>query len=513
MPLTEGEMAEWSKARDSKSRRPQKGLEGSNPSLSATSLASDVAPPSTIAARATWFARSWTMYRGRMHIMMSKYNHLFSRRLEYFFLCVFLLSRLWLFFVTRGVPVGWDTDAHLEMLTDLPWSDAMWDIHSHFYAYHPPLAFFLARCVLLLGANPVTSVQIVSALASLIGFFYLRASVRVLQMLNSWQGIGFLYVTSSLPVQIYLAHSINMDVLLYAEACAALFYSLQLFSAQNAVASSARTVRTSVLLVLSLVLAMYTKYSGLLLLAIPVLIAATSSTFFNCTVRRITGACALGVVVLVLAFPYYFGRQYTQSGHFFPSNMDFENYDKAALMNDRSKRDENPVLFLTQFFGGSSEGSTRIQERDQAVMRLENTWKDLWAGSKNNVQQSRSSLFLSVCYGAFAPLFLLVGLIALAYRRSRWTRWESVGCALIAFSLLELVFLLFYSYQYPHVIGIPNKLIYISPALLGFGFLLAAWIPSTGIHFPRSMKTMAGTVLGTALLAGIVLADALLPVY
>ncbi len=30
-----GEVAEWPKARDSKSRRPQKGLEGSNPSLSA----------------------------------------------------------------------------------------------------------------------------------------------------------------------------------------------------------------------------------------------------------------------------------------------------------------------------------------------------------------------------------------------------------------------------------------------------------------------------------------------
>ncbi len=28
-------MAEWSKARDSKSRNPQKGFEGSNPSLSA----------------------------------------------------------------------------------------------------------------------------------------------------------------------------------------------------------------------------------------------------------------------------------------------------------------------------------------------------------------------------------------------------------------------------------------------------------------------------------------------
>ncbi len=38
-------MAEWSKARDSKSRMPLKGIEGSNPSLSATSLASDVAPP------------------------------------------------------------------------------------------------------------------------------------------------------------------------------------------------------------------------------------------------------------------------------------------------------------------------------------------------------------------------------------------------------------------------------------------------------------------------------------
>ncbi len=30
-----GEMAEWSKAHDSKSCRPLKGLEGSNPSLSA----------------------------------------------------------------------------------------------------------------------------------------------------------------------------------------------------------------------------------------------------------------------------------------------------------------------------------------------------------------------------------------------------------------------------------------------------------------------------------------------
>jgi hypothetical protein len=31
-----GEVAEWSKARDSKSRKPQKGFEGSNPSLSAS---------------------------------------------------------------------------------------------------------------------------------------------------------------------------------------------------------------------------------------------------------------------------------------------------------------------------------------------------------------------------------------------------------------------------------------------------------------------------------------------
>ncbi len=34
--MRDGEMAEWSKAHDSKSCRPQKGLEGSNPSLSAT---------------------------------------------------------------------------------------------------------------------------------------------------------------------------------------------------------------------------------------------------------------------------------------------------------------------------------------------------------------------------------------------------------------------------------------------------------------------------------------------
>src|SRR3989338_8466825 len=35
--LANGEIAEWSKARDSKSRNPHKGFEGSNPSLSAIS--------------------------------------------------------------------------------------------------------------------------------------------------------------------------------------------------------------------------------------------------------------------------------------------------------------------------------------------------------------------------------------------------------------------------------------------------------------------------------------------
>ena len=34
--IPSGEMAEWSKARDSKSRNPLKGFEGSNPSLSAS---------------------------------------------------------------------------------------------------------------------------------------------------------------------------------------------------------------------------------------------------------------------------------------------------------------------------------------------------------------------------------------------------------------------------------------------------------------------------------------------
>ncbi len=44
-------MAEWSKARDSKSRNPQKGFEGSNPSLSAIRL---------VTAFANAVTRSWS---------------------------------------------------------------------------------------------------------------------------------------------------------------------------------------------------------------------------------------------------------------------------------------------------------------------------------------------------------------------------------------------------------------------------------------------------------------------
>ncbi len=447
-------------------------------------------------------------------------HKLLPEKVEYFFLILVLLSHLWLFFAHWGDAVGWDTDVHLQMLSDWPWSAHMWNIESQFYAYHPPLAFLLARVLLILGLDPVVSVQVVSAAASIIGFLFLRASLSALNILRTWRGLFFLIITSSLPLQVYLARSINMDVLIYAEACAALFFSIRVFFCDEITLSrNSVTTPFSLCLVLSLVLGLFTKYSGLLLLSIPLLVSIVhqcrcASILPRKNFRGVFHASCLCAIALAIAFPYYFERYEQKTGQFFPTNQDLDIYDKHMTLEERAVRDRDRITFLQQFFWGTSSDAVRMQDRDQKVLRILNTWKDVWSANKYNIEQSPLSLLLSRIYARLSLLFLGLGSISFLLQFRRWTSWDQLGVILLLFSLIEILSLLIYSYQYPHPIGIPNKGMYIAPALLGCGYLMTACIqPVEDMLVRHLFFARLCAYFGLLALASFLLLNALIPVY
>jgi hypothetical protein len=370
-----------------------------------------------------------------------------------------------------------------------------------------------------MGMDSVTSVQVVSATSSMVGFFFLRESLKYLKVLRTWHGLFFLYVTSALPIQIYLARSINMDALVYAEACAVLYYSLRVFFVEECSFHTNQTLRKSVMLLIFLVLGLFTKYSGLLLLCIPLLLAVVSvsppsSIISRSVFHRLGVACGIGALMIAIEFPYYFERNYKPEGQFFPINMDLEEYGKQEVMAQQERRDADRIAFLREFLWGNSPDASRIQDRDQRNVRLLNTWKDVWSANKHNIQQSGLSLALSTMYANLSLVFLGLGCTYLLVRLSRWTVWDRLGYVFLIFSLVEIAALIFYAYKYPHAIGVTNKGIYIAPALLGFGYLITLIGYCAGnIHIPRSLSGNIIAGFAIVCLAMFLTLNAIIPVY
>ena len=441
----------------------------------------------------------------------------FFRYLEGLLLFLFFESRLMLFLQTRGIASGWDTAVHLRMIHFWPWDAHVWNIQGEYYAYHPPLAFFLPRLLFVSGMDIVLSVQVVNAIASVIGFLFLRAVLKDIGVLRSWAGLAFLYITSCLPVQIYMAHSVNMDALIYAEACAVLFLSVRLFCESRVQSQTKkRPALYATALVLCLATAMLTKYSGLLLTLIPVLTVffAGHPTLSPKGRRQLRIACGACAAALLIVSPYYIGRYVHQTGMVLPTNMDIVRFDKTKIDAGRSIRDNNRAAFVLNLFSRAPSVPDRIQDRDQKTMRMLNTWKDVWAGSRKNVRQSPLSLWLSTAEARAAIILLIAGCASFFLRAHRRSPWDRMGQALILFSLLQIFSLIIFAYHYPHPSGITNKGLYIAPALLGFGYLMSCSFTGCGdVKAPRTWRGRGIMIAGLALLGGMMFLNGFLPVY
>jgi hypothetical protein len=415
---------------------------------------------------------------------MQTHTHIQWNRWERRLLWTFLAGRLWLFVSRVGEALGFDADKHLEMVRLLTWSHQSADLHAIFYGYHPPIAFLFARIPMTFGLSDLASVHIVSALSSLVAFFFMRATLHHLRLLGDPLAVAFLYIAASLPMQIFLASSINMESILLAEASATLYCSVRAFWDPDPDAPHRRTFAVGI--VASIALAMLTKFNGLLFVAIPLLAAWVRGG--RGRTRRVSAAAALGSLAILLVFPYYLTRYYIPEGTFFPSNTN--TFDADPQRDARERRDDNPAGFFTSLFSATEAHRTSPEPRDLETLRLSDTWKDFWVRDLWLGVAPEPSRTISIVEYTLAPFLLLVGAAVFLRTARRKTPWLQLGAVFAGIGLLHLAALIAYAYQNPWAGSVTAKGIYIAPLAWLIGYLLAHALPLRRFAFESFLMAL-----------------------
>lgn len=464
---------------------------------------------------------------------------------EHYLLLFFLIGRILLLWGQFGAAMGFDIGAHQEMLSRVSWGVPDSPVREVFYSYHPPLGFLIPRSIELLGIPAALSIQLTSFFASLLLFFVLRSIVASLGFLRSPLGIAFLYLTASIPLQIFLAHSHNLDILILLFAGMVLFTSIHLlWLPEAAKRSRIDTILLQLLMVGALSYAMLTKFSGLLLFSIPPLCALLVSGFKAKMwgMLRVTLLCTLA---LGLVSPYYYMRYYAAEGTFFPNNGDW--MVGEALSNSRAIRDQDPGKFLRELFiipEGHWAGG--LIHRDLDVIRLSDTWRDFWLmpdylGPNSPLQKRLGALYYWVLpwffpLGLFA-LWMLSRQSGLPLRSTRWKNvflselqktlhwiirppslffasWRRFGAVLGLFAFVQLSALIYYLYQNPFAGWGPAKGMYVAPITWFIAYLLAPLF-CLPIFAPKcfGQRRLAWQRTSLLLLGAVVLLHHALPQY
>jgi len=434
------------------------------------------------------------------------------------FLWVFLTSRALLLWRRWGMSIGFDNDEHLEMVNLWSWSNPVIPIDQTFYAYHPPLGFLAAKTITLLGIHPVLSVQLASFCASLAAFFFLRLTLKHLRLLAHPAGIAFLYITSSIPLQLYLATSMNLDVFILAAASVVVYAATVLFWRKDSVVNRL-PVLECVSIIVAIAVGMLTKFNGLLIAAIPFFTALLAPAW-NIVHRRITAAAMVTVVGMALVAPYYYNRYYRVTGEFFPSNNQL--FNSADLEWARTYRDADPWNYVVGFFLPSPAHAVGYEHRDINHARLSDTWKDLWISdywlvTQPNISDGRPAYSpvpiansMSMLYLFLAPALMMLGFIVFAFSHKTHPLWCRLGWMLLFFSGVQIAALVWFLFDVPLAYTIPTKAIYVAPILWSVGFFLATPFLS-GLQRQPAMARYHE--IGLRIVLGFMVVNHVLPVY
>lgn len=384
-----------------------------------------------------------------------------------------LAGRVVYLWLTFGQEAGYDTGAHMEMVQTLTWLNHSTPLSQFFYAYHPPLGFLFAHTLTWFGLSPLLAVQLLNFAASITAFFLMRGTLQVCGLLDRPAAVFFLYLWACLPIQLFLTSSINLDILIQALACATLYFSVRLFWGGEA----ERRHRTWLVfgIVAAISTALLTKFSGLLLITIPPLVAFSLQK----NVVRLTGAAVtVSLLGLAVAAPYYITRYYEPAGRLFPTNLEI--FSLPEIERARAQRDAAGIEFFASLLRPSPFRGSAEVVRDRDNMRLADAWQDIWLKEKNLGPMNARAQALATLEKGVAGFLLLGGLFWLIWRFRSNDPWDRLGAVWLAFAALQLSAFIFYLYSQPVAGWAPTKGIYLACSLPIVAYGIARLVPEAG---------------------------------
>lgn len=374
---------------------------------------------------------------------------------------VLLLARYW------DAPFGYDMASHLTYVTTLAEHWKMPSIIGDYYAYHPPAGFLLAALIMKLGFSAAHGAMLVSFLGSLGALLFLRATVRLLGLLHKPVGFAFLYLAAGIPLHVYMSVAVGLDIVILCIASAILYYSARIMLQEKP-----HRLLPGYELSIYLLLGLLAKYTGVLLLVLPLLwlpliprerLKRTMSVF----------ALSAGVAVLAAA-PYYLLRNYATTGSLFYTSAGntFANpsIEKAVTLRDAGLPGFTARLVLPQQAGHPQP-------------TLLTTWSGFWR-MMDRSPQSAIAVYLSHVMSFFGAVLACVG----TWRILRRPREDMLGAIFLAIAVLFGAFLVYYAFRFPVFGYFSVKTVYIAPALWAVCYGMSRAMYPAGEHHSSVQK-------------------------
>jgi hypothetical protein len=389
---------------------------------------------------------------------------------EWYFLRLYLLLMTYVAWKMRDDKSGWDSQAYLDAINRAHWFQGG-EITQYLYGYHPPLLFLIDRAVTDLHISPLHSVKLVDWLLLLGVFFSVRATFTHLGLLRRWRGVAMLYVSLSIPLNIFLLHAVHM------EAPVLLSWSLMLLGIVKLARS--RIERDHLigfaLIVFAGVFGLLCKYSALLNLAVPILGACFLSTRKD-YLRLWGNLMAAGLVIFAIVLPYFYFRNYLYCGSFMPSNTNIYWFATVFEVYQRDLAIHHPWHFFSELFSLKDFGLGH----NLRANHISYIWFDFWRCDVILSHFRHRIAFVGDLY-QFAFLGLdLLGLVWFARNPCMFSTTGRFAFLLTTFSALQLASAIYYVWLNPSSGALPVKGMYVTPvcftvgtlAVLGFNVMM-----------------------------------------
>lgn len=313
-------------------------------------------------------------------------------------------------------------------------------------SYHPPSSFLLAKALSVTsGLSTIVTSQLVSFVSLLCVFLLLRQILKRIGILHTLFGIIFLYMAASLPVFIRLSVANTYDSIAFFLGALALYLSIDLFWEPDSFSIRKQSDKHKILFLFgTFVLGMLTKYSCLLYLSFPFIVLAVrsdrSQLFRHVKVTVLT--CVLAIATVT---PFYHQRYYTNTGEWMPMSMDW--ILGSSLENMRSSRDLHKVSFTLKMM--RIPFAHFLQEMPIKDSLPYEVWFETWKPPrtyKNGILRSMPNIYVHF----FIPIFAIGLLSFLARYRKRGTALSDLGWVLGGCTLIFVIALLRFGYEYPY---------------------------------------------------------------